>query len=211
MIEGARGLLTRQNRAVASVARGVRPSPQQQQRFCGHLRLLRSSPPSVGTRGVPVWRRVTATGAARFSSRDAGAGAGAGAGVRIAQGEDAELVRAGLEGLVGRGWEVDAAGMGIQKTFHFRTYFKAVSFVNVVASQSAVKKHHPTMTVRIGSVDVHWTTHHPQGLSQKDIAMAQHCEEGAELMGSVQETQGKKCAPPPTASLGAPSKGQSES
>ncbi|KAF4151602.1 hypothetical protein CNMCM6936_004003 [Aspergillus lentulus] len=62
------------------------------------------------------------------------------------------------------------------------------------------------MTVRIGSVDVHWTTHNPRGLSSKDIAMAQHCEEGAELMGAVAEAQGKKCALPSVTLLGTPSR-----
>jgi 4a-hydroxytetrahydrobiopterin dehydratase len=48
---------------------------------------------------------------------------------------------------------------------------------------------------RIGSVDVHWTTHHPRGLTDKDISMAQFCEQAAELMGAVQEGQGQKCGP----------------
>jgi 4a-hydroxytetrahydrobiopterin dehydratase len=89
--------------------------------------------------------------------------------VQISLGEDAEQVQGGLEGLLEKGWVLDGEGMGIKKTFHFRSYFKAVvgfycllffardlgrlidclvqSFVNVVASQSAIKKHHPTMTV----------------------------------------------------------------
>ncbi|RHZ64444.1 4a-hydroxytetrahydrobiopterin dehydratase [Aspergillus thermomutatus] len=133
----------------------------------------------------------------------AGAGAGAGystaagaseeqeqAQAQISLGEDAEQVRGGLEELREQGWVLDGDGTGIQKTFYFRTYFKAVSFVNVVASQSAIKKHHPTMTV---------------GLSSKDIAMAQHCEEGALLMGAVHEAQGKKCTPPSVPLMGGPS------
>jgi 4a-hydroxytetrahydrobiopterin dehydratase len=104
-------------------------------------------------------------------STDAGASEGQEqeqAQVQISLGEDAELVQGGLEGLLEKGWVLDGEGMGIKKTFHFRSYFKAVvgfhccsfardlgrlivwlvqSFVNVVASQSAIKKHHPTMTV----------------------------------------------------------------
>jgi 4a-hydroxytetrahydrobiopterin dehydratase len=55
-------------------------------------------------------------------------------------------------------------------------------------------------------VDVHWTTHNPRGLSSKDIAMAQHCDEGAQLMGAVAEAQGKKCSMPSVPLMGSPSR-----
>ncbi|RAH66600.1 4a-hydroxytetrahydrobiopterin dehydratase [Aspergillus aculeatinus CBS 121060] len=114
---------------------------------------------------------------------------------QFAEGVDAEELRPRLTALLQpeQGWTLDAEGQGLQKTYFFKTYFKAVSFVNVVASQSATMKHHPTMTVRIGSVDIHWTTHHPRGLTGKDVDMAQHCDEAAELMGAVEAGQGRKC------------------
>ncbi|CBF69801.1 hypothetical protein AN6276.2 [Aspergillus nidulans FGSC A4] len=114
---------------------------------------------------------------------------------QFAEGFDPEQLRPQLNGLQDQGWRLDEDKIGIKKTFYFRSYFKAVSFLNVIASQSATKKHHATMTVRIGSVDVHWTTHHPRGLTDKDISMAQFCEQAAELMGAVQEGQGQKCGP----------------
>ncbi|KAL5362537.1 transcriptional coactivator/pterin dehydratase [Aspergillus floccosus] len=116
---------------------------------------------------------------------------------QFAEGADTNDTRAGLDAIIQRGWALDEEGMGIKKTFYFKSYFKAVSFVNVIASQSTSKKHHATMTVRIGSVDIHWTTHHPRGLTDKDLTMAQFCEEAAELMGAVDEGQGKKCGPAP--------------
>ncbi|PYI24668.1 transcriptional coactivator/pterin dehydratase [Aspergillus violaceofuscus CBS 115571] len=114
---------------------------------------------------------------------------------QFAEGVDADELRPRLTALLQpeQGWTLDAEGQGLQKTYFFKTYFKAVSFVNVVASQSATMKHHPTMTVRIGSVDIHWTTHHPRGLTGKDVDMAQHCDEAAELMGAVEAGQGRKC------------------
>ncbi|PYH44202.1 4a-hydroxytetrahydrobiopterin dehydratase [Aspergillus saccharolyticus JOP 1030-1] len=114
---------------------------------------------------------------------------------QFAEGVDAEVLRPRLAGLLQaeQGWTLDAEGRGMQKTYFFKTYFKAVSFVNVIASQSASVKHHPTMTVRIGSVDIHWTTHHPRGLTGKDVDMAQYCDEAAELMGAVEAGQGRKC------------------
>ncbi|PLN81000.1 transcriptional coactivator/pterin dehydratase [Aspergillus taichungensis] len=114
---------------------------------------------------------------------------------KFADGVDVATAREGVEALCDQGWVLDGDGAGFQKTFYFRSYFKAVSFVNVIASHSATKKHHATMTLRIGSVDVHWTTHHPRGLTGKDIGMARVCEDAAELMGVVEEGRGKKCGP----------------
>ncbi|GLI75738.1 hypothetical protein PoHVEF18_004000 [Penicillium ochrochloron] len=117
---------------------------------------------------------------------------------RFAEGEDAAQLGPDMQTLLQQeGWALDTDGMGVTKTFYFKSYFKAVSFVNLIASESSVKKHHPTMTVRFGSVDVHWTTHHPRGLTQKDIAMARHCDNGAGLMGAVKSGQGLKCGPGP--------------
>ncbi|KAL4879169.1 transcriptional coactivator/pterin dehydratase [Aspergillus karnatakaensis] len=115
--------------------------------------------------------------------------------VQFAEGIDSEQLRPVLNGLQDQGWSVDEEKIGIKKTFYFKSYFKAVSFLNAIAAQSATKKHHATMTVRFGSVDVHWTTHHPRGLTDKDTSLAQYCDQAAELMGAVQEGQGQKCGP----------------
>ncbi|KAE8350638.1 transcriptional coactivator/pterin dehydratase [Aspergillus coremiiformis] len=112
---------------------------------------------------------------------------------QFARGTDATQLQPELGTLLQQGWALDEEGRGVKKTYYFRSYFKAVSFVNVVASQSATQKHHATITLRIGSVDIHWTTHQPRGLTDKDLTMAQHCDEAAELMGSVEQDQGKKC------------------
>ncbi|KAJ5205183.1 hypothetical protein N7491_004194 [Penicillium cf. griseofulvum] len=112
---------------------------------------------------------------------------------QFAEGEDAQQLARDADALLQQGWAKDGDGMGVMKTFHFKSYFKAVAFVNMIAAESASKKHHPTMTVRIGSVDVHWTTHRPRGFTQKDVAMAQHCDQGAGLMGAVDPGQGLKC------------------
>ncbi|KAJ5175828.1 uncharacterized protein N7482_001705 [Penicillium canariense] len=115
---------------------------------------------------------------------------------RFAEGEHAAQLGPETQTLLQQqGWALDTDGMGVTKTFHFKSYFKAVSFVNLIASESAAKKHHPTMTVRIGSVDVHWTTHRPRGLTHKDITMARHCDNGAGLMGAVESGQGLTCGP----------------
>ncbi|KAL5003568.1 transcriptional coactivator/pterin dehydratase [Aspergillus recurvatus] len=145
---------------------------------------LRASAPSIVSRqahprnGISIRRALTMDSEPQF-----------------AEGLDPEQLRPQLSELQDQGWRLDEGKIGIKKTFYFRSYFKAISFVNTIASQSATKKHHATMTVRIGSVDVHWTTHHPRGLTDKDISMAQFCEQAAELMGAVQEGQGQRCGP----------------
>ncbi|OQD62096.1 hypothetical protein PENPOL_c014G04833 [Penicillium polonicum] len=113
---------------------------------------------------------------------------------QFAEGEDVQQLARDADALLQQGWVQDGDGMGVTKTFHFKSYFKAVAFVNMIAAESASKKHHPTMTVRIGSVDVHWTTHRPRGFTQKDVTMAQHCDQGADLM-AVDPGQGLKCGP----------------
>ncbi|KAJ5604405.1 Pterin-4-alpha-carbinolamine dehydratase family protein [Penicillium lagena] len=112
---------------------------------------------------------------------------------RFAEGQDPHQLGQDTQALLQAGWALDADAIGLTKTFYFKSYFKAVSFVNLIASESAVKKHHPTITVRIGSVDVHWTTHHPRGLTVQDTAMARHCDQGAALMRAVEAGQGQKC------------------
>ncbi|PWY89592.1 pterin-4-alpha-carbinolamine dehydratase [Aspergillus sclerotioniger CBS 115572] len=168
-----------------------------------HLRVS-SSPvvPPTHLRQVPLLRIRAATAATNLPSsliapslRIASRHASTMADPQFSEGTDPEQARQGLQALQEQGWALDEDGQGVKRTYYFRSYFKAVSFVNVVASQSSTKKHHPTMTVRIGSVDIHWTTHNPRGLSEKDLEMAQHCDEAAELMGAVEQGQGKKCAP----------------
>ena len=46
--------------------------------------------------------------------------------IRFAEGEDTEQVTTGLNTLRQRGWQLDTDGMGITKTFYFKTYFKGV-------------------------------------------------------------------------------------
>ncbi|CEJ53719.1 hypothetical protein PMG11_00066 [Penicillium brasilianum] len=156
-------------------------------RLCG--RLPRPAPILSVTRTAPL-TRLTPLSPVRMASNTVEP--------RFAEGEDAAQLGPDTQTLLQRqGWALDADGMGVTKTFHFKSYFKAVSFVNLIAAESSAKKHHPTMTVRIGSVDVHWTTHRPRGLTQKDIAMARHCDNGADLMGAVDPGQGLKCGPKP--------------
>ncbi|KAJ5912185.1 uncharacterized protein N7473_001488 [Penicillium subrubescens] len=157
-------------------------------RLCG--RLLQPAPVFSTSRISPLTLRPRPLNQERMASNKVEP--------HFAKGEDAAQLGPDMQTLLQQqGWALDADGMGVTKTFYFKSYFKAVSFVNLIASESSVKKHHATMTVRFGSVDVHWTTHHPRGLTQKDITMARHCDNGAGLMGAVEAGQGLKCGPGP--------------
>lgn len=41
-------------------------------------------------------------------------------------GEDEATVQRGVEALTGAGWGLDSERMGVQKTYYFRSYFKAI-------------------------------------------------------------------------------------
>ncbi|KAL4968506.1 4a-hydroxytetrahydrobiopterin dehydratase [Aspergillus stella-maris] len=146
--------------------------------------VLRSSTLQISRIGAPRHTSVSARKASTMASEP-----------RFAEGLNPDELRPSLNELLGQGWGLDEDNIGIKKTFYFKSYFKAVSFLNAIASQSSVKKHHASMTIRFGSVDIHWTTHNPRGLTDKDISLAQFCEQAAELMGAVQEGQGLKCGP----------------
>lgn len=45
---------------------------------------------------------------------------------QFAEGIDAEQVRPLVDALLEKGWKLDDDGMGVLKTYYFKTYFKAV-------------------------------------------------------------------------------------
>ncbi|KAK7534669.1 pterin 4 alpha carbinolamine dehydratase-domain-containing protein [Phyllosticta citricarpa] len=113
---------------------------------------------------------------------------------KFAPGSDEGLLAQQTQALVQEhGWELDQEEMGLLKTFNFKTYTKALDFLNVIGVRSKSRSHHATMTIKPSSVDVHWTTHVPRGLSSKDIDMARYCEEQAAEIGTVEKGQGMNC------------------
>jgi hypothetical protein len=46
--------------------------------------------------------------------------------LQFAEGEDTQQLTRDAEALLQQGWALDGEGMGITKTFHFKSYFKAV-------------------------------------------------------------------------------------
>ena len=84
-----------------------------------------------------------------------------------------EEARQRLEGLPG--WEY--ANGRIRKQFVFRTFLRAVAFVNAVAYLAEAAKHHPDMTINYNTVTLRLITHSEDALTERDFNLARQIEE----------------------------------
>jgi 4a-hydroxytetrahydrobiopterin dehydratase len=80
-------------------------------------------------------------------------------------------------------WELSASKKGITRHYTFPTFSKAWQFMSDVAAECKVKKHHPSWSNVYNKVSIEWTTHRPEGLSLKDIEMAEFCDQRAKDIG----------------------------
>ncbi|EED14080.1 MFS monocarboxylate transporter, putative [Talaromyces stipitatus ATCC 10500] len=111
----------------------------------------------------------------------------------FAESENPEQLSAPLQSLLDeKQWTLGEGRMMIAKTYYFKTYTKCLDFVLVVGIRSKSKNHHPTITLKSGSVSIHWTTHFPRGLTRKDVDMAQYCDQQAASIGTVQPSEANK-------------------
>ncbi|KAF2671240.1 transcriptional coactivator/pterin dehydratase [Microthyrium microscopicum] len=113
----------------------------------------------------------------------------------ISKGEDTRKIKEAMSVLLEKDWFVDVDEPEIKKTYHFKTYTKVADLHNLIAVRCKSENHHPTMITKYGSLTVHWTTHHPRGLSNKDVRMAQYCDEQAASIGTVKSDDAVKCKP----------------
>jgi 4a-hydroxytetrahydrobiopterin dehydratase len=70
------------------------------------------------------------------------------------------------------GWERTPDGRAIIRLFEFAGYHRTISFVNAVAWIAETEGHHPDLKVLYGKVEVRYTTHAIDGLSQNDFICA---------------------------------------
>ncbi|KAJ5722361.1 hypothetical protein N7488_000396 [Penicillium malachiteum] len=104
--------------------------------------------------------------------------------IKVAEGEDTELVQTEIEALIHQSdWEL-VGDDTIQKTFYFKTYTKVLDFNNLIG--------------KFSSATFEWTTHSPRGLSEKDVIMAKYCEEQAREIGDVKAQDAPSCQGPKT-------------
>jgi len=124
--------------------------------------------------------------------------------VSASKGEDAERLAQQAAVLVQGRWSLCNGGKALERDFKFKT-FKATwvgislistliptclhhalqTFMNSVAEQCKVTRHHPEWSNVYNKTSIRWTTHNPEGLSSKDIDMAKFCDQAADECGEL--------------------------
>ena len=79
--------------------------------------------------------------------------------------QDAERRLAGLPG-----WKIESGEL--VKTFGFKDFREALTFVNRVGEAAESAGHHPDIDIRYNRVRLALVTHDAGGLTEKDFAMA---------------------------------------
>ena len=69
-------------------------------------------------------------------------------------------------------WQLSDDGRTITRHFEFPAYSRSLGFANAVAWIAIVEGHHPELTINYGRVDVSWSTHAIDGLSDNDFICA---------------------------------------
>jgi len=77
-------------------------------------------------------------------------------------------VQSALAGL--SGWEIRDGR--IRKQYQFRTFLRAIAFVNGVAYLAESAGHHPDITINYNRVTLRLITHSEGGLTERDFALA---------------------------------------
>ncbi|KAG9206928.1 hypothetical protein G6514_000218 [Epicoccum nigrum] len=80
-------------------------------------------------------------------------------------------------------WELTPSRNGLRRQFLFKTFNSAWKFMDTVAQECKVQRHHPEWSNLYNKVTVEWTTHRPEGLSIKDVDMAEFCDKTASEIG----------------------------
>ncbi|KAK9575855.1 hypothetical protein V6Z90_009824 [Aspergillus fumigatus] len=99
--------------------------------------------------------------------------------IHFADGFDKEDGLPRLRKLLDSKWNISSDGRGIEKKFHFKNHTNVLDFVHYIGVKCKRKNHHPEAILTYSSLTYKWTTHRPQGLSQKDLEMAEFCDEVA--------------------------------
>jgi 4a-hydroxytetrahydrobiopterin dehydratase len=80
-----------------------------------------------------------------------------------------------IEAVLPDGWGRE--GDEIVRTFEFDSYLPGVGFASGVGGLAENAWHHPEITITWGEVEVRLTTHDAGGITQKDIELAEQCND----------------------------------
>jgi 4a-hydroxytetrahydrobiopterin dehydratase len=70
------------------------------------------------------------------------------------------------------GWRYLAEPLLIQKTYKFKTFSKALNFLNVISIEIERQNHHPKLILDYNKLKVQLTTHAVLGVTENDLIMA---------------------------------------
>ncbi|XP_042877344.1 pterin-4-alpha-carbinolamine dehydratase-like isoform X1 [Penaeus japonicus] len=86
-----------------------------------------------------------------------------------------------LAPLLDAGWQMVENRDAIKRTFMFKNFNQAWSFMSQVALAGEKMDHHPEWFNVYNKVEITWATHDCGGLSARDIKMATFCNNAAKL------------------------------
>lgn len=72
-----------------------------------------------------------------------------------------------------QGWALSADGKALEKSFRFKDFSAAFSFLARVAMHAEKVDHHPEFTSVWNRVDFRLTTHDSGGVSERDVKLAE--------------------------------------
>jgi 4a-hydroxytetrahydrobiopterin dehydratase len=93
----------------------------------------------------------------------------------------AALTRTGLPH-----WRFDAARHAIAREFTFADFEHAFAFMTRIALAAEKRNHHPEWSNVYNRVEITWTTHDADGLTQLDIESARDCDSAYATMRETQ-------------------------
>ncbi|GAB7355072.1 hypothetical protein MBLNU459_g5661t2 [Dothideomycetes sp. NU459] len=108
--------------------------------------------------------------------------------IKCSAGEDEAKVSSQATALTGSGggrWRLTDDGKGLERGFRFKTFKATWDFMNTVAAECKVQRHHPEWSNVFNKTHIRWTTHRPDGLSAKDVHMARFCDDAGGKHGEV--------------------------
>lgn len=71
------------------------------------------------------------------------------------------------------GWTKSADGKALERSYRFKDFAEAFAFLTRVAAHAEAVNHHPEFTSVWNRVDFRLTSHDSDGITQRDVALAE--------------------------------------